>query len=147
MKPSTIDPTRQGGEDTGPKRAQKAQPMTVDEALSYHDGILWRTFQPRGDRAVIALAGEVERLQAEMADDRELAQRQRIAWAGAHRDVAAELARYHAALPGIIGCAHGEATTCDRDPYGWGPCCATRRRCVEAGLLPVVERVNEEEGA
>lgn len=181
MSERTVDPTRQGGSGIGPKRVQKAEPMTVDEALAYRDGILWRTFQPRADRAVVALAGEVDQLRAETAADRELAQRQATAWAAAHRDATAEieklivilnewrdtalkygamaaaseilrgeaqadLARFRAAMPGIIGCAEGDPATCTHDPPGyWAPCCRVRRRCVAAGLLPAVERVAETE--
>lgn len=50
-----------------------------------------------------------------------------------------EIARIRAALPEIIGCAHGEGAACNRDAYGWSPCCATRLRVIAAGLIPAPE--------
>ncbi len=145
MTERIIDSERAGGTDTTP-RSLAAPEMTYSEALEYHQKFAWRTVPSRSDRARQALVAEVERLQSEMADDRELARRQTTAWASGHRDLANELARFRDALPGIIGCADGDPATCTHDPPGyWAPCCRVRRRCVAAGLLSAVEKVADVE--
>lgn len=63
-----IDTERAGGTgNAAPKRTSPAaRPLTVDEAMAYRQSISWRAFMGRSDRAVIALADEVERLREEL---------------------------------------------------------------------------------
>ena len=137
-----VDATRQGmpttyKPDELPPVASAA-PVSVDQALAAVEG--WRSSgMPLFGlhQVAIALRQEVERLNAEVFAREELL---RIAQDDADR--------VRCALPGIIGCAHGEAETCTRDPCGYGMCCATRNRMVRAGLLPRPPRREEpEDGA
>lgn len=149
MTERTIDIERSGGTgNAAPKfGAQAAPEMTYAEALEYHRKFEWRALPTRSDRARQALVAEVERVQAELASDRELSQRQAAAWAPAYREVAGEVERYRAALPDIIGCPYGDPAPCRFDDVGFYPCCRARRAAVRHGLLPAVERANEEDGA
>ena len=63
-----IDTERAGGTgNAAPKSMTPAsRPLTVDEAMAYRQSISWRAFMGRSDRAVIALADEVERLRKEV---------------------------------------------------------------------------------
>lgn len=63
-----IDTERAGGTgNAAPKRTSPAaRPLTVDEAMAYRQSISWRAFMGRSDRAVIALADEVERLREQL---------------------------------------------------------------------------------
>lgn len=157
MTDRIIDPRRPDSEGIGLQRLQAAPEMTFEEAVEYHKKFAWRALPTKGNQALAACIREVERLREVQTATEALADWERETrqmWALKHRIAAfqldvtnAEAARFRAALPEIIGCAHGEAATCDRDPYGWGPCCLIRRRMMAAGLLLAVERMTEEDGA
>lgn len=165
-----VDPTRQGGSNTGPKQGTAgAAPLSVDEALAYRNSILWRQLMGRPERAVEVLAAEVERLR-EVVSMRESARLGLIQLLNKAEAGYAELnanmetlrlvgsecanmlternlriAGYIVALPEIIGCAQGDERTCTRDERGWYPCCRARLAAVKHGLIPAPERVKQEE--
>jgi hypothetical protein len=140
-----VDPTRQGGTgNAAPKEmGDGGGLLSVEEALAYRDNIAWRQFRPRADKAVIALAEEVERLRVVNANQRALVELSKSLF----DDAQAEVERFRAALSEIIGCACDAALNCTRDAYSWGVCCCIRNRMVKIGLLPAAERVAEEDDA
>lgn len=139
MAERTVDPTRQGiaSPSPDPLMPQSAPPVSAAEAQAAVDG--WAPDMPRFGlhRIAEALASECERLRFAR---RRWANRYRLGRKGlALGD--AELVRIRAALPEIIGCAHGDVAGCTRT---WFSCCVFRKRCVEHGLLPRPERRDEE---
>ena len=144
----TIDAAPAGSTgNAAPKHTLAAPEMSLSEALEYHAQFEARPIPTKSDRARQALVAEVRRLLYELEADRELALRQATAWADAYRDMAADQERFRAALPDIVGCPYGDPAPCRFDEHGFYPCCRSRRAAVRHGLLPALERVNEEEGA
>ena len=144
----TIDAEPAGSTgNAAPKHTLAAPEMSLSEALEYHAQFEARPVPTKSDRARQALVAEVRRLLFEAEADRELAVRQAKAWADGYRDMAAEVERYRAAIPDIVGCPYGDPAPCRHDDIGFYPCCRSRRAAVRHGLLPAFERVNEEEGA
>ena len=144
----TIDAAPAGSTGNAtPKHTLAAPEMSLSEALEYHAQFEARPIPTKSDRARQALVAEVRRLLFEAEADRELAVRQAKAWADGYRDMAAEVERYRAAIPDIVGCPYGDPAPCRHDDIGFYPCCRSRRAAVRHGLLPAFERVNEEEGA
>lgn len=131
MTDRVIDVERAGGAGNAvPKRADAAPKMSYEEALEYDAKFRWRALPTKSDRARAALIREVERLRDELSGAAGALrfERENV------RVIAAELARIRAALPEVVGCAHGEGASCRRPP--WVACCLTRERMVKAGLLP-----------
>lgn len=110
-----------------------------DEAIRQHQATL------ASSREYLA---EIDRLKAEMAANRELAERQVSAWRHAYRETAKLLAAHRAALPEIIGCPYGapygDPERCNRDEHGWHSCCRARLTSIRLGLLPACENVSNE---
>jgi len=137
MSDRIIDFARHSGEDIGPKRAQATPKMTYERAVEYHEKFAWRALPTKSDQARAACIREVERLR--LANS-ELA-REALSFEGEARESSGKLVRFYAALPGIIVCQEGDPTVCTHEPPGyWAPCCGVRRRCVEAGLLPTIDK-------
>lgn len=113
----------------------------VDEALrvvaaKLRSGELMRHPWPHA----IGLAAEVERLRESNAAMATLLRQQGCR----NLELVGELARIRAALPEIIGCAHGDALTCPESTFPeWSKCCPVRKRAIDAGLLPQPERRDE----
>jgi hypothetical protein len=87
-----IDPDRAGGTgNAAPKRiAITTEPIAIDEALAYVESIRWRSILPYGHLAMLALADEVDRLRAELADAYALHEREATAWGAAYRMATAQ---------------------------------------------------------
>lgn len=119
----TGAPLWSGGEDI-------AYPVSLEEAVAYYEAQRWRQVRPSALQAGLALAEEVKRL-----------------WSVNAHQLEAELSRYRAAIPEIIGCAHHEGLACRRDNYGWHGCCLARLRAAQLGITAEPGRVEMEDGA